>query len=199
MEKPVAPSAEQLQLLRSGARLLALRKLGDRDAAEDVAQETIARTLDALANGRVDNPDRLAAFVRGIARHIIADLAGAGRRERSLDELPGSAEPADSTRDALQALTDDEERAHLAAALRSLSRADRELLHLAFGEGLTPTEIAARLNEPSERIRKRKSRALERLREAVQRVAQRRSRSRDATDSPSGGVMTAHQEGAITP
>ena len=46
-----------------------------------------------------------------------------------------------------------------------LPDSDRRLLELSFREGLLPTEIALRTGEPPERIRKRKSRALERLRE----------------------------------
>ena len=45
--------------------------------------------------------------------------------------------------------------------------ADRDLLGLCYFEGLTAVEIADRLGEPPERIRKRKSRAVERLRQAL--------------------------------
>ena len=44
-----------------------------------------------------------------------------------------------------------------------LSATDQEILHLSFFEGLSPAEITDHLNEPAERIRKRKSRARLRL------------------------------------
>ena len=43
---------------------------------------------------------------------------------------------------------------------------DRDLLHMAFFDGATSEELAQRLHEPAARIRKRKARALERLRRA---------------------------------
>lgn len=51
-------------------------------------------------------------------------------------------------------------------ALRTLTRADREILRLAYGDGVRPHEIAKRLDEPVESIRDRKSRAVARLRQA---------------------------------
>jgi len=42
-----------------GLRLIALRSLSDADAAEEVVQETLARGLDALDNGRLDAPEKL--------------------------------------------------------------------------------------------------------------------------------------------
>src|SRR5205823_14121599 len=68
--------------------------------------------------------------------------------------------------DALDQLVTAEERVRVRAALNGLASADRELLRLCYFEGLTPTEVAGRLGEPAERVRKRKSRALERLRAA---------------------------------
>ena len=83
----------------------------------------------------------------------------------SLESLPLAAHPSYHP-DALKALVSAEERARVRAALLSLSESDRDLLGLCYVEGLAPTEIAERTGEPAERIRKRKSRAVERLREA---------------------------------
>ena len=51
-------------------RLFAFRQLSDSAAAEDVAQETLRRTIDALRAGRVENPAALPGFVFQTARHI---------------------------------------------------------------------------------------------------------------------------------
>ncbi len=162
---------EALEQLRLGLQIMALRALGDPDAAEEAVQETLVRALDALRDGRIGNPDKLGAFVRGIARHVIADAHRA--RQRSARQQPLSdTSPAGGDADPLTALINAEERDHVRSALTQLSAGDREILHLSFFEGLTPVEIAERLGEPPLRIRKRKSRALNRVRRALLRGGQ---------------------------
>jgi RNA polymerase sigma-70 factor (ECF subfamily) len=155
---------ERLEPLRPGLRLLALRSLGSEDAAGEAVQETLARAVVALSRGQLDDPAKLPAFVAGIARHVIADVLRSRHRSVSLDVLPVSQHPTDPT-DALAGLVSAEERARVHAALHELSAADRELLRLCYVEGLAPAELAVRLGEPAERVRKRKSRAMARLRE----------------------------------
>lgn len=174
MTRPVShPSARhlgpgELECLRSGLQLLALRELGDAALAEEVAQETLVRALAALRDGALHEREKLGAFVRGIARHVIADVHR-GRERHPVHPLPSDNGPRplrDRARDPLAALVSREERLRVRAALQSLSSEDRDILRLSFFEGLKPGQIAAALGEPSERIRKRKSRALQRLRDA---------------------------------
>lgn len=154
---------DDIAVLSNGVRILALRELGDRDVAEEVVQETLVRTLEALDSERIGDRDRLGAFVRGVARHVIVDEMR--RRGRAAD-LPGDPPDRTTERDALTALVRSEDRAAVHTALDRLSRTDRDLLELSFMDGLTPRDIAARTDEPAERVRKRKSRALARLRAA---------------------------------
>ena len=158
-----SPGVGDLERLRPGLQILALRSLGSMAAAEEAAQETLTRALVALQNGQPRDLDKIPAFVSGIARHVIADACRARTKEVPLDAMP---EPAAAPVDALAALISTAEQEAVHAALAQLSSAERELLRLAFFEGLTPGDIAARLGQPAERIRKRKSRALERLRAA---------------------------------
>ncbi|NIW75629.1 MAG: sigma-70 family RNA polymerase sigma factor [Gemmatimonadetes bacterium] len=144
---------------------MALRALGDRDAAKDVAQETLARAVEAVRGGRFREGESFGAFVRGIARHVITDLLRTSGRTRSFETLPDSNKQAAST-DALGALISEEEKERLRLALERLSKDDHEILYLSYFEGLTPAQIADREGEPPARVRKRKSRALERLRRA---------------------------------
>ena len=162
--EPLQLDSDALERLRVGVRLLAVRSLSDPDACEEVVQETLARALAALRDGRLRDPAKLGAFVRGIARHVIADTHRARSRSGSTgvdtDGLPSG------ERGQLEALISSEERQRLRFALQGLSPGDREILQMSFSEGLTPSKIADRLAEPPERIRKRKSRALARLRKA---------------------------------
>ncbi len=158
---------DELERLRAGLEIMALRSLRDREAAEEAVQETLTRAVEAAKQGRIKNPEKLGVFVRGIARHVIADMIRARKHTTGLEALAGTpSAPDDPDSDALSLIISKQQREQLRVALADLSATDQEILHLSFFEGLTPAEIAHRLNEPAERIRKRKSRALLRLRSA---------------------------------
>lgn len=160
-EGPARAEDVDLDLLRSGIRLMALRALADPDAADEVAQETLARAIDVLRC-----PDRtasLGAYLAGIARHIIADHFRANARVVSIDQVDAEVLQVDGP-DMLEALCAQDELARVRHALAELSDDDRELFQLCYFEELTPTAIAERLGVPPERIRQRKLRALRRLR-----------------------------------
>jgi RNA polymerase sigma-70 factor (ECF subfamily) len=129
-----------------------------------------------LEASRTQTKWRRKAFVTGIARHVIADAHR--RRSRTIPpghELAAASHPADQ----LAALVAAEQAHRVRFALSTLSRTDREVLRLSFYEGLAPAEIAERLAEPAPRVRKRKARALDRLRFAFLRL----SREEVKTDS----------------
>ncbi len=128
-------------------------------------QETLARGLAALENARLQTPDKMGAYFRGIARHVIADVLRERNRSVSLDVMADP--PARTPRaDALAALISREDAARVVKALDTLAPRSRECLRLSFYEGLTPAQIAERLGEPATRVRKRHSRALQQLRAA---------------------------------
>jgi len=154
---------QELERLRAGLRIMALRALGSADAAEEVVQETLSRIVVVLREKRA-RPNNLAAFTCGIARHVIADAIRARARTTTVDS--GVEEIPSGGSDPLAALLSSEEKTRVQSAMARIPPADREILHLAFFDGLRSREIAARLGEPGERVRKRKQRALERLRQA---------------------------------
>ena len=157
---PIDIEGAELEVLRAGIRLMALRALGNADLADEVAQESIVRAFHSLRSSR---PENLGPFVAGIARHVIADIIRARPREVPLDALAPDSEPR-TERDPLTILCDASEQAQVRQALALLAQEDRDLLRLVFFEGLSPSEIAQRLGAPPERIRQRKLRALGRLR-----------------------------------
>lgn len=159
-------SAIDWELLRAGVRLIALRAVGDPDAADEIAQESIARAVEVL--GCPNKPANLGAYIAGIARHVIADHFRANARIVPVGPAYFDATTDDAT-DPLTAMCSEGELARVLDAVEQLSTDDRELVRLCYFEALTPTEIAARLGMPPERIRQRKLRALQRLRTAFDR------------------------------
>ena len=148
--------------LANGLEIVAVRRLGNRDDAKDATQETIARLLERLDAGGFASEAEIVPIAWGIARHVIADiLRERGRQPQELLELPCRAPgPLD------QLVTADECRV-VREALEALSAPDRVLLHRCFVDGEKIGAVAAAIGEPAERVRKRKSRALRRLAEAL--------------------------------
>ena len=165
MDSQLRPDPETISRLREGVRIMALQALGSADAAEEVAQETLARALAALEFDRLSDPRKLPAFVHGIARHVIADVHRSRQRTAPLTARLEAASAADSF-DSLDDLIDQEQLERVRSVLVELSPRDREILRLSFFDGLTPTAIAKLQSVPPPTIRKQKSRALERLRRA---------------------------------
>lgn len=161
---------QKLETLRRGLYMIALRRLGDPEAAQDVVQESLVRALAALREGRGPEPEKLGAFVTAIAGHVIADLYRSRERQATF-EAKRDRDALEQPLDPLSSLIVAEECDAVRAAMARLSRADQLLLRLCYTERLTPREIGERLGEPAGRIRVRKSRALARLRAAFRQVS----------------------------
>jgi RNA polymerase sigma-70 factor (ECF subfamily) len=156
--------AELLAVLASGIRAMALRILEDADAANDAVQETLARALPRIRGVDFENRERLGAYVRGIAHHVITDVLRSRKRAQQVALTEAAGLVVDAT--ALDDVIADEQRRHLQTAFADLSETDQQLLRLAFVDGLSSAQLSRSLGEPADRIRKRRSRALERLRRA---------------------------------
>jgi RNA polymerase sigma-70 factor, ECF subfamily len=144
-------------------RVFAARRVKDLALAEDVAQETLRRVLDAIAADRVRNPDALPAFVFQTARHICMQRARSETREAAaLERLHRSGDTPGVT-DALRDLVTEEERTAVRRALAMLEARDQTLLHLLYFEQVEAAEAAHRLGVSPGALRVRKHRALARL------------------------------------
>ena len=156
-----APLRDQLTATIPGLEIVLARALGPGDDARDALQEVLTRALAAIDENRPIR-ESLAAFVRGIALHVVADIRAERRRmplsDDDADGLPAAApEP-------LQLLIDEQRRRAMDAAVARLDPEDRALLRRCFLGGERTSDIAKALGEPASRVRKRKSRALQQLR-----------------------------------
>jgi RNA polymerase sigma-70 factor, ECF subfamily len=132
------------------------RRTGDRDRAEDIAQETFARAV--VAPPRNPRP-----WLFAVALNLVREDARKGlRRGRRLQLLKNEQEPAPAP-DAV--LERNEEVARVRAALAQLNERDREAL-LLKAEGFNYDEIAETLGLAKGAIGTTLSRARRRLVEA---------------------------------
>lgn len=159
------------EVLRSGLEWVALRSLGDAELAREALQETLARTVAAVRAGTVPHDVRLPAYACGILRHVIADIRADRRRLAPAGLDPQTADPACPS--ALEALIEEEERLQVRRAVAAMAPEERELLIRCFVGGERVAELARRLGVPAARIRKRKSRAIARLRRLLTRTPTR--------------------------
>jgi len=148
---------------------IALVRTRDREAARDLAQDIMLAVLCTLREGRLRDQTGLAGYVCATARNRIHLFF---RTRREVDFDPPRA-PAVDQLDPEKRFEDAERRRLARRTIERLNSADRQILRLTLVEGLKPGQIAVRLGLTPEVIRKRKSRAVRRAREAIRRGVSR--------------------------
>jgi len=145
-------------------RLFARRRVATDSEAEDVAQETIRRVIEALREGRLRSPEALPSFVLETARNICRQRHRSVAREgRAFDRLRPWLADRESP-DPLADLQSDRNRGVVRSALGRLADADRDLLRMSYYESIDTAEVARRLGVTAGAVRVRRFRALHRLR-----------------------------------
>jgi RNA polymerase sigma-70 factor (ECF subfamily) len=149
---------------------LALKMLGDRAVAEEIVQETFWRVWKRAATFELQR-GQFTAWLFGIVHNLAIDEMRRRRarpntistdtEEDALLELPDTG--VDVVETALLTVTGEQVR----SALDELPAAQRNVIELAYFEGLTHQEIAVRLNEPVGTVHTRARLALLKLREAL--------------------------------
>src|SRR5450759_299454 len=80
--------AELFRRMAPRVRFYGLRHLRDEHASQDLTQQVLITTLEALRAGRLREPEKLASFVLGTCRMSVLDLRrNAQRKERLLDQF----------------------------------------------------------------------------------------------------------------
>jgi RNA polymerase sigma-70 factor, ECF subfamily len=142
---------------------LALRILRERGEAEEVVQDVFVQVWRQAETYRIDRGTPEAWLITMTRSRSIDKLRSRRRREEmvrpveSPERLPGPV--------ALESVSGPAEaRATLGGALADLPAVQRSVLELAYFDGLTQSEIAARLGEPLGTVKTRMRSGLERLR-----------------------------------
>ncbi len=140
---------------------VAMRVLGETAAAEDVLQEVFIqlwRRPEAFDAGR----GRMSAWLAVITRHRAIDVLRKRRPAEELDEVMVSVDAGLENAAARNQAMD-----KVRKVLGGLPGEQRKALEMAFFEGLTHTEIAARTGEPLGTVKTRIRAALISLRKAM--------------------------------
>ncbi|HET7291666.1 MAG TPA: sigma-70 family RNA polymerase sigma factor [Vicinamibacteria bacterium] len=157
-----AAEADLFRRLGPRVRLYGLRHLHDPAAADDLVQDVILMTFDALREGRVREPNLLASFVLGTCRRVAANQRrGVARRQRLLDRFGPDLAPrpgdASGERPAIDLV-------HLARCLERLSERERSVVVLSFYAERDSATIGSELGLTEGNVRVVRHRALARLR-----------------------------------
>jgi RNA polymerase sigma-70 factor (ECF subfamily) len=165
VERVAAGDTEALRELyeRFGSLLfgMALRVVGDRQAAEECTQDVFVSVWRGA--GRFD-PERgsVSTWLIAIARNRAVDLVR--RRAARPADPHAEIERRDESPDAAELVAAAETSSNVAAALAELPAPQREVILLAYFQGLSHSEIAERLDLPLGTVKGRARLALDRLR-----------------------------------
>jgi RNA polymerase sigma factor (sigma-70 family) len=165
-----AAEEELVRQFNDRVRVFVSARTRDRELARDLGQEVMIHVLTGLRRGQLRDPERVGAFVYGIARNVVNNHFRTNRDDRAseiAEELPaGTLSPAEE-------FEAGQRRTLVRRALRQLDRGDCRILLMTLVDGLKPGEIADRLGLTSEVVRARKSRALKRVVERVQELSRK--------------------------
>ncbi len=145
---------------------IALRILRERSEAEDVLHDAFV-AVSERANQYTADRGSVVAWLVTLVRNLSIDRTRRRERRGTLAREVLPHEPPASVRDPERLTSEASEREKIRRALSSLPDAQRQTLEVAFFEGLSYPEIAARENVPLGTIKSRAARALAALREAL--------------------------------
>ena len=154
--------SELFRRMAPRVRLYGLRHLRDGHAADDLTQQVLITTLEALRAGRLREPEKLASFVLGTCRMTVLDLRrGAQRRERLLAAF--GADLLVSTEPSLPYV----DREQLTRCVQTLKERERAVVVMTFYDERTGADVASFLGVSEANVRVIRHRAIHKLRECM--------------------------------
>jgi RNA polymerase sigma factor (sigma-70 family) len=141
-----------------------LSRIGDAEAARELAQDTVMAAIHALRNGQVREAERIGAFLHGIARN----LANNYLRERGHRPATVPLEADSKVEDTVMELEAADRVRLVRRELDHLTAVERKILLHTLLDGMQPSEIAERLGLKPEQVREYKSRALAKVIQRIQ-------------------------------
>jgi len=142
-------------------RLYGLRHLRSGAAADDLVQQVLLKTIEALRAGRLRESDKLAPFVLGTCRMTVLDVRRAVRRQEGLLEEFGDVLVPDPP--PMPSLDGPQ----LARCVQGLGERERSVVVMTFYDEQTAAETAAFLGISEGNVRVIRHRALHQLRQCM--------------------------------
>jgi RNA polymerase sigma-70 factor (ECF subfamily) len=149
-----------------------LHRLSDPAAAEELAQDVLLAVLEALRNNSVRDTSRLGSFVFGVAANLVKKKYREATKDRERFSEQTVVETLVHSVNPEGVLLDRERIQQLRLAFQRLEVQDQELLRQCFDDPVPLDQLAERLGISYSALRKRKSRALARLRQVFRKVSQ---------------------------
>ena len=154
--------SELFRVMAPRIRLYGLRHLRDPHAADDLVQQVLIVTLEALRSGRLREREKLSSFVLGTCRMTVLDMRrNAQRKERLLEQfgaeslLPPAAPLPQLDRD------------QLAQCVQRLKERERSVVVLSFYDEQTSADVARFLGVSEANVRVIRHRAIHQLRDCM--------------------------------
>jgi len=154
--------AELCRRMGPRIRLYGLHHLRDAHAAEDLTQQVLITTLEALRAGRLREPEKLASFVLGTSRMTVLDLHRSTRRKERLLEQFGADLPA-----AVESFIPRLDHDLLARCVQSLKERERSIVVMTFYDEQTGADVAGFLGVSEANVRVIRHRAIQQLRDCM--------------------------------
>jgi RNA polymerase sigma-70 factor (ECF subfamily) len=154
--------AELFRRMAPRVRLYGLRHLRDQYAADDLVQQVLIKTLEALRAGRLREPEKITSFVLGTCRMSVLDLRRNARRKDRLLGQFGADLPVPVWQSSLGL-----DRDRLSPCLQNLKERERTVVVMTFYDEQTGTDVASFLGISEANVRVIRHRAIHRLRECM--------------------------------
>ncbi len=154
--------AELFRRMAPRVRLYGLRHLRDEHAADDLTQQVLITTIQALRASRLREADKLASFVLGTCRMTVLDIRrGTQRKQRLLEQFV--AESTVFLEPSLPSLDQEQ----LARCVQLLKERERSVIVMSFYDEKTGAELANFLGVSETNVRVIRHRALHQLRQCL--------------------------------
>lgn len=173
---------------RYGSRVLyyCCKRLRDFSAAEEIAQETMLIVVKAVRENRIHSPGGIGTYIFRVAENLVKKRFR--EKERLSQDIPPDSLEAEWLDSPEAGLLLREDRSQMRRALADLEEADRGLLVRCYTDDEPLEKIAEAMGISYPALRKRKSRALEKLRRIYFDVTKGKKRTLSKREQDGRGV-----------
>jgi len=154
--------AELFRRMAPRIRLYGLRHLRDEHASEDLTQQVLITTIEALRAGRLREPEKLASFVLGTCRMTVTNLRRRAQRQARLLEKFGT-----YLGESVQLLMPQLDHDQLTRCVQNLKERERAVVVMTFYDERTGADVASFLGVSEANVRVIRHRAIHQLRECM--------------------------------